>query len=91
MYEQPPTCPDCLEWITDPHDCPIFEPPPERWRKVKDGLYTVAISDSLQLTQLGLGRAILKIPFRERQGSTSYQFGKEWRENGQRWIEIICK
>lgn len=62
-----------------------------RWRKIRDGLYAVAISDYLQLTLHGLGLALRKIPYRERLGSTRYQFGKEWREGSQRWIEIICK
>jgi hypothetical protein len=76
--------------MEDPHDCPAVEPAPEHWRKIRDGLYAVAISDYLQLTQLGLGRALLKLPYCERLGSNSYRFGKEWREEKQRWIEIIC-
>lgn len=80
-----------------------IEPPP-RWRKIKDGLYAVAISDHLQITQHGLGHALRRIPYQERRelhnrrlverggpGTITYQFGKEWREDGQRWIEIICR
>mgnify|MGYP003575936634 CR=1 FL=1 len=62
-----------------------------RWRKIREGLYAVAISDYLQLTQHGLGRAILKIPYQERPCPARYRFGKEWREGQQRWIEIVCE
>jgi hypothetical protein len=87
--DQPPICDDCREYMTDPHDCPAVEPPPQYWRKIRDGVYGVAISDSLQLTHLGLSRALIKIPLRERQNAASFRFGKEWREGKQRWIEII--
>jgi hypothetical protein len=90
MQNKTPICFNCLERLEPQHECKPTDVQLARTRNLGGGVFAVAIHDDLQLTQHGLGRALLRIPFQERRGSKSYQFGKEWREGRQRWIEIIC-
>ena len=60
-------------------------------RKVTDNLYSVKIGP-LRMTEMGLMRAILKLPNSvRRQGRTGYRWaGEEWID-GERWgrIELV--
>lgn len=48
----------------------------------------VQVSDHLQNTMPGLGRAVNKIPFQERRNIASYRYEREYRDEAGRWWVI---